>query len=212
MRKAELAGLVGVATVGDARGRAMELPGTGRPPGMSGVMCDVLGGLLATDGTNGSGWGVGGTLEGSRGLMLGAVVGLGIGFRLNMLAKVDGAEGEAGTGAMLVDVESGGMERDIAVVFGFGEVGFELDWRGGRLLVRAPAGAFVIREPVTPVSAGFTAAKAVDGDGGFGMGEKSLGSDWDELRGRPRRKEPRMVERAGGESFPAWGSIAGEFP
>lgn len=119
-----------------------------------------------------------GTLEGSTGLRLGAVallLGLGIGFRLNMLAKVDGADGEAGTGAMLVDVEVGGMERDITVVFGFGEVGFELDWRGGRLLVRAPAGGpFVIREPVTPVSAG---AKAVDGDGGFESGEKSLDSD-----------------------------------
>ena len=66
--------------------------------------------------------------------------GLGIGFRLNMLAKVDGADGEAGPGTMLVDVEGGGMVRDIAVVFGFGEAGFELDWRGGRLLVRAPAG------------------------------------------------------------------------
>jgi hypothetical protein len=158
-----------------------------------------------------------GTLEGSTGLRLGAVallVGLGIGFRLNMLAKVDGAEGEAGTGAMLVDVDVGGMERDIAVVFGFGEVGFELDWRGGRLLVRAPAGGpFVIREPVTPVSAGAaTATKAVDGDGGFGICGKSLDSDWDELRGRPRRKEPRMVERRGGESLPAWGSIVGELP
>lgn len=62
------------------------------------------------------------------------------------------------------------------------------------------------------VSAGFTGTKAVVGDGGFGMGEKSLGSDWDEFRGRPRRKEPRMVERRGGESFPAWVSIAREFP
>ena len=47
MRKAEL---VGVAGVVDVSGRAMELPGIGRLPGMRGVMCEVLGALLATDG------------------------------------------------------------------------------------------------------------------------------------------------------------------
>lgn len=53
MRKAELAG---VATAGDVRGKAREVPGTGRPPGMSGGegMCDVLGALLAPDGSDGS--------------------------------------------------------------------------------------------------------------------------------------------------------------
>lgn len=88
-----------------------------------------------------------------------------------MLAKVDGAEGEEGVGVMLADVEEGGIERDIAGEFGFGEVGFELDWRGRR------AGAFVIRVPVPPARDATTATEAVEGEGGFGKDEKSLGSD-----------------------------------
>ena len=139
-----------------------------------------------------------------------ALFGFGFGFRLSMLAKVDGAEGEEGPGAMLLDVVEGGMEMYIAVEFGFGETGFELDWRCRRRPLLVTAGGFVIREPVFPVSAATAAKEPVDGEGGFGEGEMSRCSDWEEFLGRPRRKEPRMVERRGGESLPAWGSIAAQ--
>ena len=97
-----------------------------------------------------------------------------------MLAKVEGAEGEEGPVVMLFDVVVEGMEMYIAEEFGFGETGFELDWRGRRrpppLLVRGRGGVFVIREPVFPVRAATAAKEEVDGEGGFGDGE-SLGSD-----------------------------------
>ena len=59
------------------------------------------------------------------------------------------SEGKEGPVVMLLDVVEGGMEMYIAEEFGFGETGFELDWRGRRrppLLVRGRGGVFVIRE------------------------------------------------------------------
>jgi len=108
---------------------------------------------------------------------LAALFGVGFGFRRNMLAKVDGAEGEEGPGAMLLDVVEGGMEMYIAVEFGFGETGFELDWRCRRRPLFATTCEFVIREPVLPVRAATAAKEPVDGEGGFGDGDMSRCSD-----------------------------------